>query len=382
MLLTAMLFAAKAETQARIQRRCVTSGDINLFRSPEYRPPPPDMLRAVNSYVPELAFIEFYDRDDAIKVAEVLRAGCPQMAILGLADNWQHESLLKTPYGYIRVIPSTVSLEQFRQAVMDSLNAVKAPGPDNVIVFLPSKAGAGASTVALNVTGALANKCGKSAILIEADLHSGPAGMYLNINPTHSVVNALEASDRLDTNWNDFITPVDNFSVLPAWNVHAPVPIISPWAYRRLVAYTRQRYEFVIFDLPEVVNPATEVLVTSAKTVYLVCTPEVPSLMLARKRIAALIDRGLAKDKLQVVLNRYSKDGPEPSAVAEILASPITQVIPNDYKTLWEANIKRRLVAENSAVGKAFESFAWALTGRQEPSKAAVRKLLGLFSAA
>ncbi|HEY3839409.1 MAG TPA: hypothetical protein VGL72_22705, partial [Bryobacteraceae bacterium] len=289
--------------------------------------------------------------------------------------------VVRTTYGYLKVIPTDLPMDQFRQAVMDVMNAARTPGPDNVFVFMPAKAGAGASTAALNVTGALANRCGKSAILIEADLHSGPAGMYLNLEPTHTVVDALQASEHLDTNWNDFVTTVQNFSILPAWNSRGSVPIVSPWAYRRLLAYTRQRYEYVIFDLPEVVNQATEVIVMAGKAVYMVCTPEVPSLMLARRRTAALVERGMPKERLQIVLNRYSKNGPEPSAVAEILDSPITQVIPNDYKSLWEANLKRQLVAPASIVGKAFESFAWSLTGRAEPAKAAVRRFLGLFPA-
>ena len=381
MLLTAMIFAADAEVRSRIQRRCVTSGDINLFHSPDYRPTAPDMVRLVNSFVPELAMIEFHDRDDVLKVEEALHAAMPGLVILGFAENWQYEDQVKTPGGFVKVIPSGVPMEAFREALTAGVNAAKAPGPDNVFVFLPAKAGSGASTVALNVTGALANKCGKSTILVEADLHSGPAGMYLNLNPTYSVLDALRESHRLDANWADMTTPIRNFSILPACNIRGDVPQPSPWAYRRLLTYTRQRYEYVMFDLPEVVNNATEAVVTSAKTVYVVCTPEVPSLMLARKRCAGLIDRGVPEDRLQIVLNRYSKDGPDPSVIAEIVGYPIGQVIPNDYKSLWEANLKRSLVDDNSTAGRAFESFAWSLTGRPGVVKSG-KKLFGLFSAA
>jgi Flp pilus assembly CpaE family ATPase len=382
MLLTAMIFASNVDAQSRIQRRCVTLGDINLFRSPEYRPTGADMVRLINSFSPELALIEFYDREDAIKVEEVIHASCPNLAILGFADNWQHETLLQTNGGYLKVVSTGIGLEEFRQAIQDVMRAARTPRPENVIAFLPAKAGSGASTIALNVSGALANQCVKSTILIEADLHSGPAGMYLNLNPTQSVADALQESHRLDPIWNDLITPVGNFAILPACNIKHPVPQPSPWAYRRLMTYTRNRYEYVIFDLPEVVNQATEAIVTSAKTVYVVCTPEVPSLMLARKRCAGLRDRGVPEDRLQIVLNRYSKDGPEPAAIAEILGYPIGQVIPNDYKSLWEANLKRRLVDPKTSVGQAIEGFAWGLTGVTVAAPKPSRKMFGLFSAA
>jgi len=116
--------------------------------------------------------------------------------------------------------------------------------------------------------------------------------------------------------------------------------------------------------------------------VYVVCMPEVSSLMLGRKRCAGLIERGVSPDRVQVILNRYSKDSPEPAAVAEILGYPVTQVIPNDYKSLWEANLKRQLVDEKSEVGKAFASFAWSLTGRPPEPVKPIRKLFGLLPSA
>ena len=286
--------------------------------------------------------------------------------------------------GYLKVLPTKISVWRLSSRLFSDAGerSSKVPGPDNVIVFLPAKAGSGASTVALNVTGALANKCGKSAILVEADLHSGPAGLYLNLNSTYSVMDALQQSHRLDETWNDMITPVKNFSILPACNIRGGLPHPSPWAYRRLLSYTRQRYEYVVFDLPEVVNHATEAIVTSARMVYVVCTPEVPSLMLARKRRARLIEHGVAADRLQIILNRYSKDGPDAAAIADILGYPIGQLIPNDYKSLWEANLKRQLVAENSVLGQALESFAWSLTGKVVAPPKIQKKLFGLFPAA
>ena len=381
MMLTAMIFASNAGALNRIQRRCVSMGDLNVFRSPEYRPSPPDMVRMINSYGPELALIEFYDPDDARKVEEVVHASCPNLAIVGFADNWRHESLVRTTGGYLRVVSANLEQQAFEQAILGAVTAAKTPGPENVIVFMPAKAGSGASTVALNVAGALANKCARSTILIEADLHSGPAGMYLNLDPKHSIIDALMESDKLDDRWIDLITPVGAFSILPACNIREPVPETSPWAYRRLIAYTRPRYEFVIFDLPEVVDHATEAIVTSARTVYVVCTPEVPSLKLARKRCAGLIDRGVPEDRVQVVLNRSTKDGPDSAAIAEILGYRIAQVIPNDYRSLWDANLHRRLVDDKSIVGRAFESFAWSLTGRPEFAKPG-KRLFGLFPAA
>jgi len=383
MQLTAMIFPSSADGRSRIEELCAGWSELLVLPTPLGRPSDPEMIRMINSERPELALVELRDKEDALSVAETLNASCPSVAVLGFSTDWQHETLVRTGNGYQRVI-STDKLDAkgFVEAALGAVAATKGTGPDNLIVFMPSKAGSGASTIALNVTAALANECTKSAILMEADLHSGPAGMYLNLNSTRTVIDALTESRRLDEKWNELITPVGNFGILPSCNVTEPFPEPSPWAYQRLLAYVKPRYEYVIFDLPEVVTRATEAIVTRAKTVYVVCMPEVSSLMLGRKRCAGLIERGVSPDRVQVILNRYSKDSPEPAAVAEILGYPVTQVIPNDYKSLWEANLKRQLVDEKSEVGKAFASFSWSLTGRPPEPVKPIRKLFGLLPSA
>jgi pilus assembly protein CpaE len=384
MKLSAMIFASVGDMGSRIQRRCINCGDMTLFRSPEYRPSAADMVLQINSYNPELVLIEFHDPEDALAIETMVRTACPSVAILGFADQWPTDRLIKCMGGCLQIIPTTISQADFTKQVAETMDEMHKGRTDDITVFLPAKAGSGASTVALNVCGALANKCGKSTILIEADLHSGPAGMYLNLDPKHSVVDALQESHRLESVWDDVVTPVQNFAILPAFGVRGGIPQASPWDYRRLLMFTRLRYEHVIFDLPEVVNAATEAIVSNAKTIYVVCTPEVPSLMLARKRCAGLMERGVSADCLKIVLNRYSKDGPDPAAVGEILGYPVSQVIPNDYKSLWDANLKRSLVSDQSAVGRACEAFACSLAGQPVVSAAKpARKFLGgLFSAA
>ena len=379
MLLRAMIFASTSDVYYRIQRRCVACGDIDLFRSPEYRPSAADMLRQVNSWAPELALIEFFDRDDLLKIEEMLHASRPSLAIVGFSDNWQHETTVSVSGGQVAVLSTNASAEAFKDAVMAALSEASSPGPNNVIVFLPAKAGSGASTVALNVTGALGERCGKSAILIEADIHSGPAGMYLNVNPARSVIDALTQSNDLERIWHELVTPAGGFDLLPACSMQGSAYLPSAWEYRRVVNFARRKYDFVVFDLPEVVNQATEAVVTAARTVYVVCTPEVPSLMLARKRAAGLVDRGVSEDCVQVVLNRSMKDGPGAAEVAEVLGYPIAQTLPNDYRSLWDANTRRRLVDPASTVGRAFEGFANNLIGRPMAEKAG-RRLFGLFA--
>src|ERR1044071_8963620 len=118
MLLSAIIFASSADAHARIHRRCVSIGDFKLFNTPDYRPTAADMVRLVNAYAPEVALVEVRDREDAVKVGETLRASFPNLGIIGFAENWQHEAVVKLPNGSLRVIPTNLALEEFRQIVL------------------------------------------------------------------------------------------------------------------------------------------------------------------------------------------------------------------------------------------------------------------------
>ena len=48
------------------------------------------------------------------------------------------------------------------------------------------------------------------------------------------------------------------------------VRMFSSWDYRRVIGFATKRYGFVIADLPEVVNDATEAVVGEAKHVFVV----------------------------------------------------------------------------------------------------------------
>lgn len=380
-MLPAMIFAADADALARIQRRCAGASFIKLFQVSAERPSLNDMLRLIRAYHPELVLIEFQDRADALSTEATLRAELPKLGILGFADSWQYEPILRTVRGHLRVVSASVAFEEFQECVLDAMEVVQSGLPDNMTVFLPSKAGSGASTVALNVAGAIADSCGKSAVLIEADLHSGPASMYVKVNSKHSVLDALQESGWLDSYWSELSVQDSNVAILPATKLPASSSQLpSQWEYRRLTSVARSRFDHVIFDLPEVVNPATEAVVLKARTVFIVCTPEVPSLTLARRRRSTLTSLGLPEERLKIVLNRCTKNGPELSAVEEIIGRKIDETIPNDYQAVWSANLRQQLVDPKTPPGRAFASFAGRLTGA--PSASRQRKFFGIFGSA
>jgi MinD-like ATPase involved in chromosome partitioning or flagellar assembly len=193
---------------------------------------------------------------------------------------------------------------KFSATVHQALEAQNREKNASVFAFLPAKAGSGATTAALFVTNILSKMVRKRVLLLECDLHAGPVAMLYNIRPEYSIMDALEDSHRLsDERWGRLATRVDGIDVLPSVSQQG-VRRVSPWAYHRLLAFARSRYDLVICDLPEVVNEATEVVVRAAKAVLVVTTPAVPSLLLATRRRHDLERRGVGASNVKYILNR------------------------------------------------------------------------------
>ena len=143
------------------------------------------------------------------------------------------------------------------------------------------------------------------------------------------------------------------------------------WAnYHHLLDFAARLYDHIVVDLPEVINDATVEAVRRARQVFIVCTPELPSLALAPHRIEELTSRGIPAQKISLVLNRWQKGEIGESDLQEMLKHPVAAVLENDYRTVATAFADRTMVSRASKLGKSFSAFSRRLAGEkpEEPA--------------
>jgi pilus assembly protein CpaE len=145
--------------------------------------------------------------------------------------------------------------------------------------------------------------------------------------------------------------------------------LLPGWAeYYQLLHFVQTRYDFVFADLPEVVNPASAEVVRCARGVFLVCTPEVPSLRMAMQRLAELKEYGVTADRVHIVLNRQERRGLPLAEIEAVLDHSIFATLPNDYAHVRDAIVESRLVAKSSPFGEGCQALARKVSGLQESS--------------
>ena len=138
-----------------------------------------------------------------------------------------------------------------------------------LMVFLGAKGGSGVTTIASNFALALAKESGRSTVLVDLDLPFGDAALALGISPEFSTANALQNSDRLDSN---FLTKLlikhsSGLSVLAAPDRYTPVEA-SGDAVEKLLVTARQDFEYVVVDAGSDLGPVSRVLLESASVAF------------------------------------------------------------------------------------------------------------------
>jgi Flp pilus assembly CpaE family ATPase len=236
----------------------------------------------------------------------------------------------------------------------------------------------------MSVAGLLAKCCKKKVLLMEADLYSGPLSVLLDLNGQYSLAEALGLSQSLDDDkWSQLITSAQGIDILPTPR-DGRIGAATAWDCQRVMSFASTRYDCTVVDLPDVISDLTEPVTSRADSVYVVTTPEMASLFLARRRLMELQTLGVPPEKLGVVLNRHtSRDVPVADA-ANYLENPITLTLPDDVPAAREATIKNAFIGDRTSIGRVLANFAAQIAGGEAKGKRAsnpslMRNVLGVF---
>jgi pilus assembly protein CpaE len=361
--LGAVIVGPTQEYTDYLYRQFTTRRDLEVFKILNEYPTLHNLVRLINSYEPEVVFLEIGKSETAIKTARDIQAASQGTAVIGFGEEITPERRYEAAQaGVIDIVRIPCSDEALKRAIGRTLELERTRAHENVIAFLPAKAGSGATTTALNVAASLVHEWHKKVLILESDLHSGLLPVLLKLDPKQSIVDALELSDSLDDKtWEGLVTKAQGLDLLPTpWGKANSQ--FTPWEYHRLLAFASPRYDFVIVDLPEVVNDCTEAIVTRASRVHIVCTSENSSVFLARRRIHELEARTVKHERVRVLLNRY-QPGESLDEIELLVGRKLAGALPNDYGQVRAATAGGRVVDRTCELGRAYRRFAAELAG-------------------
>lgn len=374
------------EVSGKLEEALLAVGEVTVFRTITQYPTATELVRTLRAHAPDVIFLSFESVEKAEEMIHFLEKESEDAQIIGVhrgSDPMVLRTMMRLGVREFAGFPFEW------QVLVDCLNhaatrlgnkPAKYESTSQVFSFLPSKAGVGASTLALNIAAALSRQPNAQVLLSDFDLNSGMMRFLLKLQNTYSVLDAVEHSAAMDEGlWPQLVTSIRSLDVLHAGQIN-PSLRIEPTQIRNLVQFLRRNYTALCFDLSGNLERYSIELMHESKSVLLICTPEIPSLHLAREKLQYLrtVDLG---ESTSIVLNRMSKKPLFTAAqVAEIVGVPVIATITNDYYTVNQATANATTVEEKSELGKQCASLAANLLESRQQEIKGKRKFIEQFS--
>lgn len=196
------------------------------------------------------------------------------------------------------------------------------------IGILSLKGGVGKTSTAVSLGSSLAN-FGKRVLIVDGNLSAPNLGFHLNIH--HPKV-TLHHVLRGEANVRDAINNFGAFDVLPSSVVNKTKT--NPLKLRDKLNYVKHDYDFILIDGSPSLNEETLATIIAADEIFIVTTPDLPTLEMTTKAvniakqrdtpITGLIVNKVHNKKFEIPLRQIEKNS----------GVPVLAVIPHDINVL------------------------------------------------
>lgn len=362
-MLNAVLFIADPNMASLLRGMAGKSNEFAIEGIVELTTAGYGVARMLGTTRPDVMLLEMTEPLRDLGQADAIHIQCPDIPLVGLASRELQTLLTRTPNSNIQAIaawPFTVT--ELEQAISSAVHKLHGGVYQNVVAFLPGKAGSGASTVVLHIARMITQELKKKVLVVEADLHSGLLSAILQVEPKYSIRDALQDATVGSLTWQKYITQAGGVDfLLTKTSVKEPVPAWSH--YLHLLRWANSKYDLVMVDLPEVVNSATAEVVRRARVTYVVSTPEFASLKLSQQRGQELANWGVDATRVRALLNRGQRGDIGAKDAEKILECTVEATFPNDYKSVRKAVNEGSSIDTRSELGVAYLAFSRGLMG-------------------
>jgi pilus assembly protein CpaE len=335
---------------------------------------------------PDICIIDFdRDREKAGRTAERIREVLTETAIFAASSKPQSDLIIRAMRsGCTEYVTKPIDRDQLLEAlarVGGRRREKREQIAGQVLAFLSAKGGTGATTMAIHLGAHLAQT--KKTLLVDLHPDLGDASIFLAL-PRHQYhfYDLAENTHRLDAEFLQgfVVRHRTGLEVLPAPDgVDAPRHAGSE-ALQRILEFLRVQYEYVLVDCSPALSEDTMAAIDLADYLYLVATPEIPSLRNVARHLEYFGRYDYPRDKIRVIINRHAKGATISDAqIEKAIHRNIFWKVPNQYAEVIKAinNGDPLSIAPRSDLMRSLNEWVEALIGKPVPQDKKAEK--GMF---
>ena len=363
--LTALLICPNRSLAQQFTSTLADNRTFNILADVKSYPTPQALDMRVRQLRPDLILLDLSSSfETALGLMPYIGSFRPTVHIIGLHTSSDAEIIMRSlRAGATEFLSSPFDLATQNTVVARVLRLREneertQPERGKLFAFVGAKAGYGATTLAYNTAYGL-RKSRNKVLLADFDLLGSTISFALKMNHHYSLLDALRHSDQLDNSlWNALVGNAGGLEVMPS--PERPESInLEGHRVHEVLEYTRVIYEAVVVDLPAAYERIAMATLGDADMIFVVCTPELPSLHMTRKSIAFLDQMGFSRDRFRVLVNRMSRRN-ELSCrdMEKVFNFPVYCTFSEDSSTMHRALTAGKPVPSTCDLGKQIQRFS------------------------
>ncbi|NND50214.1 MAG: AAA family ATPase [Rhizobiales bacterium] len=274
--------------------------------------------------------------------------------------------------------------------IIDSIGAIyedpEKGMSGNAIAFIGAKGGVGSSTVAHNISWAIAELIGEDVVVTDLDLAFGTVGLDFNQDPPQGIADALSSPDRLDDVLLDRLLSkcTEKLNLFAAPSTLDRDYDIDQESLQSIIDILRATAPVIALDMPHMWTDWTRHTLMDADQVVITAAPDLANLRNAKNLFDILRAQRPNDRPPHLVLNQIGMPKrPEISLsdFADALATEPALTIPFDPQLFGTAANNGQMIAElpnGAKVASGFTDLAKLITGRSVANKPRKSRFAGL----
>lgn len=354
------------------------------------------LIEQLKDRVPDVCVLDFdRDREQAVRTAERLQDSMEgRLAVFAASARSEPDLIISAMRcGCVEYLVKPLQVDRLREALLKVATKrreqMASEKKGRVITLLPVKGGSGVTTLAIHLGSFLA-RMSRKVVLIDQHPDLGDAAVYLGFNQHRYHFYELASEiRRLDEELvRGFTVKHDSgLELLASPEDFGSATRVSPEALAHTLEFLRSIYQFIVLDCAPGLTGFNSAILDRSDEVYLVATPEVPSIRNLARYLEHLNRYSFPADRTHVVINRYSKKGPiVDQQIEKAIRKSIRFTIPNSYAEVIQAvNTGTPLSPnERSDFVRAIQQWAQAVVGTaagevSRPGKKAEARKMGIL---
>jgi pilus assembly protein CpaE len=262
-----------------------------------------------------------------------------------------------------------------------------------VIAVAGATGGVGTSSIAVNLSCALAADEENSVVLVDLDVALGDADVFLDTIPEYSLADVAQNVARLDLTLlkKSLTKHSSGIHLLPRPMQLEDAHLVTPESLERVIGLLKTSFTHIVLDTSKSFSPLDKLAFQMASDVLMVMQLDLPCLRNVVRLLMSFDDDQQLRDKVKIIVNRAGQGEGQISLkkAQETIGRDIYWQVPNDFRVMVEVRnngVPLLQQAPKAAITNSIRQLANVLSGKElddenEKSSSKTRSWLSLWPA-